>query len=90
MVSLAVTNSAVIVYAVGQCLSAEPQAWSELGNLVVSDRTYFSSLCVDLPLFAIFQPMMLSRVKDNNALDLIDYVPVVGLLNWMFSKDEDR
>lgn len=79
--------TAVIGYAASQCVVADSQAWTEFGELATSDRTYLA-FCVDLPLFALFQPMVLSRVK---ALDAIDYVPIVGLLNWVFfSNDEEE
>ena len=81
-------SSVVIFYAFGQCVGAEPQAWGEFGNLIASDRTYLA-FCVDLPLFAVFQPIILSRIK-NEALGAIDYVPIVGLLNWMFSKEDEE
>ncbi|CAB9513290.1 expressed unknown protein [Seminavis robusta] len=75
--------TAVITYAIGQSIFvADAAAWKEFQTLVVSDRTYLA-FCVDLPLFAVFQPLILSRVNKKE-LTAIDYVPIVGLLNWMF------
>ena len=79
-------SSVVVAYAIGQCLGAEPQAWSDFRDLVLSDRTYLA-FCVDLPLFAVFQPIILSRIK-NEQLTIVDYIPVVGLLSWILLKEE--
>jgi len=84
--------TAVVGYAVVQTIGADAQAWEEFQNLVVSDRTYLA-FCVDLPLFAIFQPIILSRIKNssngNPQLEALDYVPIVGLVRWIFSKTND-
>jgi hypothetical protein len=76
----------VVTYALSQTLSAGPEAWHEFGSLVARDRTYLA-FCVDLPLFSIFQPILLSRVKGKSDLQTIDYVPILGLVAWLFSKE---
>jgi hypothetical protein len=75
-------NTAVVGFAAFQCATATtPQDWSDFGQLVTEDRTYLA-FCVDLVLFSVFQPLILSRVK---TLEGLDYVPFVGLIAWLFS-----
>lgn len=79
--------SAVASYALFQCITvATTQDWMDYSQLVTTDRTYLA-FTVDLALFSVFQPLILSRVKASTGV--IDYVPFVGLIAWLF-QPEDR
>ena len=66
--------------------------WNQFWNLVETDRTYLA-FCLDPCLFAIFQPIILRRVRESKqgkevdqALQqpVVDYIPFVGLISWLF------
>ena len=73
----------VVGFALYQSVAVASAAdWSEFLKLVQTDRSYLA-FCIDPLLFALFQPFILQRVK--NDLQPVDYVPFVGLLNWLFT-----
>lgn len=80
--------STVVGYALYQSTIVATSAdWSEFGTLVQTDRSYLA-FCVDPVFFALFQPLILARVK--NTLNTIDYIPFVGLIAWLFSTEEEK
>jgi len=82
-----VIASAVVCYALYQSTAvATASDWTEFWELVKVDRSYLA-FCVDPVLFAMFQPLILARVKPK--LDAIDYVPFVGLVAWLFTVDTE-
>ena len=75
--------STVIGYALYQsAIVATAADWSEFYGLVQTDRSYLA-FCIDPILFALFQPFLLMRVK--NELQPIDYIPLFGLIHWLFT-----
>ena len=84
--------AAVVTYATYECLvDTTTNDWNQFWNLVQTDRTYLA-FCIDPCLFALFQPIILRRVRESNeqieALQqqqpVVDYIPFVGLLSWLF------
>lgn len=61
--------------------------WKDLCHLVRTDRTYLA-FAVDLLLFAIFQPLLLGRVRreerNESNRQWMDAVPFFGLIAWLF------
>lgn len=75
--------ASVVAYALYQSLvMATASDWSAFWELAQTDRSYLA-FCVDPLLFAVFQPMILARLKSDS--DTIDYVPFVGLIAWLLS-----
>jgi len=77
--------TAVVAYALLQTVTATTmQDWETFFQTCQQDRTYFAFV-VDLVLFSILQPYILKRAdggKEENRP--LDYVPLVGLLAWLF------
>jgi len=62
--------------------SSHPEQWSELVNLIVTDRTYMA-FAVDLVLFSVTQSYLLRQVSKEHQI-LYD-VPFIGLIAWLFT-----
>jgi hypothetical protein len=76
-------SSAVVIYAVYQSTVVATSAdWSEFWGLVQTDRSYLA-FCVDPIIFAIFQPLILGRIKSER--EVIDFVPFIGLVAWLLA-----
>lgn len=83
--------AAVVTYAAIQAVTVSTsQDWNEFNALVLSDRTYFA-FCLDPIVLSFFQPFVLSRVNNNNHNNnqpILDYIPFIGLVAWLFRDDE--
>jgi len=81
----ALVASLVVGHALTESLFvATPQEWSDFLTLAQTDRSYLA-FCIDPILFALFQPLMLARVKPKQ--EPIDAIPFVGLIVWLVAGD---
>ena len=87
--------TAVVANALYQSIVvATASDWNEFWTLAQRDRTYLA-FCVDPILLAIFQPLIFSRIRNNEDEEernkVLDYVPIVGLIAWLlFEQDKDN
>ena len=61
--------------------------WAEFIQLAKTDRSYLA-FCIDPILFAVFQPLLLARIKKES--DPQDYIPFVGLMIWLLSEEKEE
>jgi len=84
----AIVALAVAGHALSESITMATAAdWSEFVELARTDRTYLA-FCLDPIVFAVFQPFLLARIKPDESLEPLDYVPFVGLMLWLVTNEK--
>jgi hypothetical protein len=85
----AIIAIAVVGHALSESVTvATAGDWSEFVELARTDRTYLA-FCLDPIVFAVLQPFLLARIKPDESLEPLDYVPFVGLMLWLVTNEKE-
>ena len=79
---------AVVGHAVSESVTVATNAdWADFVQLAKTDRSYLA-FCIDPILFALFQPFLLARIKNES--DPRDCIPFVGLMLWLLLDEKEE
>ncbi len=79
---------AVVGHAASESFTVATAAdWADFAQLAKTDRSYLA-FCVDPVLFAIFQPLLLARIKKQSEPQ--DYIPFLGLMFWLLLEEKEE